>query len=1015
MIVGSLFDQKKQNSQSGTSSGIIKPLISTSSPTLQKQVSQPEVTVSQPKKVTEKATNFIASLKLDQISLKKIGESFVAGGKMIPSQLKQGSGIIIQAISNQQKTLDNFYQKTPKVVQDFLGNTPVFTASKARATFPKITEKADKKIEDVALNLREKGFQESKQKKEEYAKTYQPSEGLQKYLEMVSFNLPQVATSLLLTTGTALITKNPALATTVGLSTSYGMGASEVYDEARSNGLSDKDSLPLAQYGGIIIGALDFIPLERLLRKTGASKVIEKSIIKKISQKIVSLGVQAGFEGITEGTQEIVGNAISSTYNENQDLFEGVKESAIVGALLGGMSDLTIEAVTGMTGKSAENIQTKISEAISTPKEDRTEEQEKIVETLFTQEMTSDQLINYVTENKLQDTEEGRSLVKTAYQAQQSGQNVKLSLSEDEKSLDAELVSKQYVAPVKEEPVTETPIVENKKEEDPLAQEAKKYKSAEEFINSQSLYHGTPNELEGGTLKFGAGKQLKKGGYMGGHFLTDTPEIADTFSFGGKIYQASGEIKSKVLDVNKNKKLFQEFIGKEYISDGEKVVFTEQEFEYMFPNGKADWSTVNVDVLVKIAKGQGKIGVAVPEYAGGKEGMTYQIFEDNIPVKTKEELIDIYNKANEKEKTVIETPKVLKELSKKKIENAKTIRDVTRLVKKIRSEFEQLIIGAEGKAEFAKEQREGLNTKKVADLRKIYKRTRSFQEGDIETIRASKHQKLLDSVLENVQEKYPDKSEQEAFNFAMELPTKAEEKVLKPEEMKILKEKEKKLSLYLETLKQKQESLNLKESEALSEEWSKVLASQEKLSKIIEVPRKQLPQGEGEKKLSRLEARVNNFVEKVTEEQIERLGLASYNQLSKKENIEKAVAYVSANPEEAMQVLAGQREAPQGILHNAIYIAMEQLAQGDLNLARRLASLSSTRMGQEISILTEVDPDSTVRLMRDIISVREEVFKRKFSGKTATEAKAKVVSEIEAQIKKPDKVQWNEFLNEIKC
>lgn len=180
----------------------------------------------------------------------------------------------------------------------------------------------------------------------------------------------------------------------------------------------------------------------------------------------------------------------------------------------------------------------------------------------------------------------------------------------------------------------------------PLIEEAKKYKTEEEFIKSQSLYHGTPNELEGGVLKFGAGKQLKKGGYMGGHFLTDTPEIADNFSFGGKVYQASGEIKNKVLDVNANKKLFEDFIGKEYLSDGEKIKFTKQDFEYMFPDGKADWSTINTDLLEQLAKKQGKIGVAIPEYAGGKKGMTYQLFEDNIPVKTKSQLSEIYKQAH---------------------------------------------------------------------------------------------------------------------------------------------------------------------------------------------------------------------------------------------------------------------------------------------------------------------------------------------------------------------------------
>lgn len=180
-----------------------------------------------------------------------------------------------------------------------------------------------------------------------------------------------------------------------------------------------------------------------------------------------------------------------------------------------------------------------------------------------------------------------------------------------------------------------------------LEEQAKQYDSFDDFVKAQDLYHGTPNKIEGGVLKFGAGDQLKKGGYMGGHFLTDTPEIAEGFSFGGDVYQASGDLKNKVLDVNKNKELFEDFIGKEYVSDGEKVKFTRQAFDYMFPDGKADWSTIDTDLAEQMAKKLGKIGIAIPEYAAGKQGMTYQIFEDNIPVYTKDQLKNIYNKATQ--------------------------------------------------------------------------------------------------------------------------------------------------------------------------------------------------------------------------------------------------------------------------------------------------------------------------------------------------------------------------------
>lgn len=209
-------------------------------------------------------------------------------------------------------------------------------------------------------------------------------------------------------------------------------------------------------------------------------------------------------------------------------------------------------------------------------------------------------------------------------------------------------IAPNEVSPTKpvETPVAQEKVTPPLSNEAGLAQEAKKYKTADEFVNSQSLYHGTPNKIEGGALKFGAGSQLKKGGYMGGHFLTDDPEIAKAFSFGGETYQASGSLKDKVLDVNKNKNLFESFIGKKYKSDGEMIDFTRQDFESMFPQGKADWSTINQDATEQIAKQLGKDGIAIPEYANGKQGTTYQMFTDNIPVKTRQELTDIYNQAH---------------------------------------------------------------------------------------------------------------------------------------------------------------------------------------------------------------------------------------------------------------------------------------------------------------------------------------------------------------------------------
>jgi len=185
--------------------------------------------------------------------------------------------------------------------------------------------------------------------------------------------------------------------------------------------------------------------------------------------------------------------------------------------------------------------------------------------------------------------------------------------------------------------------------------------------------------------------------------------------------------------------------------------------------------------------------------------------------------------------------------------------------------------------------------------------------------------------------------------------------------------------------------------------------------KTVSVPRKQLPVGEGKEKLSRLEARVTESLEKTPEEVKKKLGTATFKQMNNKEQIQKAVKYVNENPDEAMAVLRGDVEAPKGILRNSIYVAMENTAKGDVALARRLASLESTRGGQEIEILKEIDKASPVKIMSDLINVRADASKIKLKGKPIQQATKETVGQIKKRVKVPDKYDWNKFIEGIQC
>jgi len=356
------------------------------------------------------------------------------------------------------------------------------------------------------------------------------------------------------------------------------------------------------------------------------------------------------------------------------------------------------------------------------------------------------------------------------------------------------------------------------------------------------------------------------------------------------------------------------------------------------------------------------------------------------------------------------------------VRNAKDIKGVSRALKKVQFELNASIMEAEGKAVAAQELRGGLNTKNIAKLKAIYAANETFQKGDIETIRASKSGVLLDSVIENVQEVFPYMNEQEAFDHALNLPSKADEtpKVLNKKE---LLKKEKLLSGYLDTLKTKQKELNISENNELKKEWKEVLSMQEELRRVVEVPSSQLPVGEGIERVSRLEARMKGKLDALkldAQKAKEELGLTTYNQLNREGQRAKAAAFVINSPEEAMRVMRGEIDPPTGLLKSAIYIALKELGSVDTELATNLATLMSTRAGQEINYLQELDPDNPVTMMENVVKTRIEAFERrtrKNSNDKVKEEIKKIDKELsEVRKAKPkDKNQWSNFLESIKC
>ena len=180
------------------------------------------------------------------------------------------------------------------------------------------------------------------------------------------------------------------------------------------------------------------------------------------------------------------------------------------------------------------------------------------------------------------------------------------------------------------------------------------------------------------------------------------------------------------------------------------------------------------------------------------------------------------------------------------------------------------------------------------------------------------------------------------------------------------------------------------------------------------VPGTILPVGEGATKTSRLAQRITSRLEGLDQQTKD--ALPTYNVMNKQDQIAAAADYVTRNPDEAMAVLKGDVAPPQGLLRNSIALALEEKAtqDGDAEMARNLASLYSTRAGQEISILTERDPNSPVRYIADVQKARIEARGgQEAVTRSTTEETAKIQSEIARTT--PNKQSWSDFIDSLRC
>lgn len=123
------------------------------------------------------------------------------------------------------------------------------------------------------------------------------------------------------------------------------------FEELKKLAGSDEDAAETAMLVGSFNAVLETAPIGRLLTK---SPFLRKKVLKQTTEalgkdKFLRRAMREGWkqaaaEGSTEALQEVVGNVGKRVYDKNQNLLEGVGESAFVGSLLGAGSGVAGQA-----------------------------------------------------------------------------------------------------------------------------------------------------------------------------------------------------------------------------------------------------------------------------------------------------------------------------------------------------------------------------------------------------------------------------------------------------------------------------------------------------------------------------------------------------------------------------------------------------------------------------------------------------------------------------------------------
>lgn len=145
--------------------------------------------------------------------------------------------------------------------------------------------------------------------------------------------------------------------------------------------------------------------------------------------------------------------------------------------------------------------------------------------------------------------------------------------------------------------------------------------------------------------------------------------------------------------------------------------------------------------------------------------------------------------------------------------------------------------------------------------------------------------------------------------------------------------------------------------------------------------------------------------------------LPEYRAIKMADQATRAGELLATDPELARRVALGEAEAPAGLLPESVFVAVENkaVADGDVATIRDLATgkltSEATTMGQRIRALGERDAESPVGAIQKVIEVRMR------GVKDVPRATEETVAAIRAQLEKSKLTPqaWADFINSLRC